>query len=78
MWSAKAALLTTDSVSLKADMWISIHMDTSLVVSADQHPIGGLSFPNSHTAENITAVGQELMREWGICEKVRCLVTDAA
>ncbi|XP_030584252.1 zinc finger BED domain-containing protein 1-like [Archocentrus centrarchus] len=84
---AKAELLITDSVSLTADMWTSINIDAYLAVTchfvgADEQLsttlLGVHPFPRSHTAENIAAVVQELMVEWGIGGKVRCLVTDAA
>ncbi|TWW80940.1 hypothetical protein D4764_01G0007550 [Takifugu flavidus] len=83
---AKAALQNVDSVSLTADMWTSINMDAYLAVTCHAIHAGELSttlvgvrpFPLSHTAENIAGTARELLREWALEEKVRCLVTDAA
>ncbi|KAK0139038.1 Zinc finger BED domain-containing protein 1 [Merluccius polli] len=36
------------------------------------------AFPQSHTAENIARVKASLMEEWGITNKVTCMVTDGA
>lgn len=40
--------------------------------------LGVGNFSNSHTSENIAEVKSALMEEWGIQNKVRCLVTDGA
>ncbi|XP_029692271.1 uncharacterized protein [Takifugu rubripes] len=83
---AKAALQNVDSASLTADMWTSINMDAYLAVTCHAIHAGELSttllgvrpFPISHTAENIAGTARELLREWALEEKVRCLETDAA
>lgn len=63
-------MLTTDSVSVTADMRTSINMDVYLVVTshfvgADEQLsttlLGVQPFPISHTAENIAAVVHELI-----------------
>jgi len=38
--------------------------------------LGVLKFPHSHTAENLARVKASLMEDWGITDKVTCLVTD--
>lgn len=83
---AKAALQEVDSVSLTADMWTSINMDAYLAVTCHAIHEGELSttllgvqpFPVSHTAENIAGTDKELLKEWDLEKKVKCLVTDAA
>nr|XP_055070155.1 E3 SUMO-protein ligase ZBED1-like [Misgurnus anguillicaudatus] len=75
------------SVSLTSDMWTSLHMDAYLAVTCHfineedklcttlldvQH------FPKCHTAENLATGHMKIMEEWGIKDKVKCLVTDAA
>ncbi len=40
--------------------------------------LGVGKFSNSHTSENIAEVKSALMEDWGIQNKVRCLVTDVA
>ena len=35
-------------------------------------------FPKSHTAQNLAEAKGAIMEEWGIRNKVTCLVTDAA
>lgn len=37
-----------------------------------------LSFPEVHTADNISAATKSIMEEWGIQDKVTSMVTDAA
>lgn len=84
---AKAKVQKVAAVSLTSDMWTSINMDAYLAVTC--HFVGentrlGLvllgvqAFPQSHTAENIACVKASLMEEWGITNKVTCMVTDGA
>lgn len=40
--------------------------------------LGVLHFPEAHTAESLAKVKAALMSEWGITQKVTCLVTDGA
>lgn len=40
--------------------------------------LGVLHFPEAHTAANLSRVKAELMLQWGIANKVTCLVTDGA
>ncbi|KAJ8364737.1 hypothetical protein SKAU_G00135680 [Synaphobranchus kaupii] len=83
----KAEMQKVVAVSLTSDMWTSINMDAYLAVTChfiDDHDklgtvlLGVEKFPNSHTAANIAQVKTTLMLEWGITDKVGCLVTDAA
>jgi len=84
----KKDLQSAVAVSLTADMWTSINMEAYLAVTChyvdkDSHELcssvlGVQHFPQKHTAENMATVKRTLMEEWGIADKVRCLVTDAA
>lgn len=79
---AKADVQRVESVSLTADMWTSINMDTYLAVTChyvDESVklLGVLPFPEAHTAANITAAMSSLMGEWGIEAKGTSIVTDA-
>ncbi|KAM8910406.1 E3 SUMO-protein ligase ZBED1-like [Spinachia spinachia] len=74
-------------VSLTSDMWTSINMDAYLAVTChfiddeDQLCTTLLEvqhFPKAHTAENLAAGHVQLMEEWGIRDKVKCLVTGGA
>lgn len=81
---AKAALQNVDSVILTADIWTSINMDAYLAVTCHAIHAGELSttllgvwpFPISHTADNIAGTAQELLRQWALEEKVKCLMTE--
>ncbi|XP_041644013.1 uncharacterized protein LOC121510145 [Cheilinus undulatus] len=84
---AKAKVQKVAAVSLMSDMWTSINMDAYLAVTChfvddntriDSVLLGVLKFPQSHTAENLAGVKASLMEEWGITNKVTCLVTDGA
>ncbi|XP_033990656.1 zinc finger BED domain-containing protein 4-like [Trematomus bernacchii] len=75
------------AVSLTSDMWTSINMDAYLAVTChfvDDNTrlnsvlLGVQQFPQTHTAENLARVKTSLMEEWGITDKVTCLVTDGA
>nr|XP_043873805.1 E3 SUMO-protein ligase ZBED1-like [Solea senegalensis] len=75
------------AVSLTSDMWTSINMDAYLAVTChfidDEDQLcttllGVQHFPKAHTAENLAAGHVQLMEEWGIRDKVKCLVTDGA
>ncbi|XP_034529154.1 zinc finger BED domain-containing protein 1-like [Notolabrus celidotus] len=84
---AKAKVEKAAAVSLTSDMWTSIHMDAYLAVTChfvgentrlDSVLLGVQAFPQSHTAENIACVKASMMEEWGISNKVTCMVTDGA
>ena len=84
---AKAKMETVVAVSLTSDMWTSINMDAYLAVTChfvgentklSSVLLGVQAFPQSHTAENIACVKASLMEEWGITNKVTCMVTDGA
>ncbi|XP_073671376.1 E3 SUMO-protein ligase ZBED1-like [Paramisgurnus dabryanus] len=84
---AKEKLDNVVAVSLTSDMWTSINMEAYLAVTChfidanDQLGtilLGVQHFPNTHTAENLAISHTMVMEEWGIKDKVRCLVTDAA
>lgn len=75
------------AVSLTTDMWTSINMDAYMAVTChfvDEHAtlnsvlLGVQAFPESHTAENLASAKASLMNEWGITNKVTCMVTDGA
>lgn len=40
--------------------------------------LGVRHFPEAYTAQNISVITASLMAEWGIRDKVTCIVTDAA
>ncbi len=84
---AKASVEKASAVNLTSDMWTSINMDAFLVVTChfvddssnlNSVVLGVLHFPQAHTAENLARVKTSLMTEWGITNKVTCLVTDGA
>ncbi|KAK0140929.1 Zinc finger BED domain-containing protein 1 [Merluccius polli] len=84
---AKAKVEKVAAVSLTSDMWTSINMDAYLAVTChfvgdktrlSSVLLGVQAFPQSHTAENIARVKASLMEEWGITNKVTCMVTDGA
>ncbi|XP_034397254.1 zinc finger BED domain-containing protein 1-like [Cyclopterus lumpus] len=84
---AKAKMETVVAVSLTSDMWTSINMDAYLAVTChfvgentklSSVLLGVQAFPQSHTTENIARVKASLMEEWGITNKVTCMVTDGA
>ncbi|KAK7910500.1 hypothetical protein WMY93_015184 [Mugilogobius chulae] len=83
----KAKVEKVAAVSLTSDMWTSINMDAYLAVTChfveekvglSSVLLGVQEFPQSHTAENIACVKASLMEEWGITNKVTCMVTDGA
>ena len=63
-----------------------MNMDAYLVVTCHFISDGVLNttllrvqhFPKSHTAQNLAEAKGAIMEEWGIRNKVTCLVTDAA
>ncbi|XDV31713.1 hypothetical protein PO909_002676 [Leuciscus waleckii] len=68
-------------------MWTSINMDAYLAITChyidDSYKMNTVlldveKFPNRHTAENMALVKMNVMMEWAITDKVKCLVTDAA
>ena len=84
---AREKLQQVVSVSLTSDMWTSINMEAYLAVTC--HYIDGEDklgtillgvehFPTTHTAENLALAHTKFMEEWGIQDKAKCLVTDAA
>ncbi|XP_048010537.1 zinc finger BED domain-containing protein 4-like [Megalobrama amblycephala] len=84
---AREQLQKVAAVSFTSDMWTSLHMDAYLAITChfiDENDklctisLGVEHFPKSHTAENLATGHIKLMEEWGIKEKVKCLVTDAA
>ncbi|XP_051793003.1 E3 SUMO-protein ligase ZBED1-like [Acanthochromis polyacanthus] len=84
---AKEQVRKAAAVSLTSDMWTSINMDAYLAVTchyiSDEDQLctsllGVQHFPKAHTAENLAAGHAQLMEEWGITDKVKCLVTDGA
>lgn len=85
-WEAKEK--TKDQVQvLMSDMWTSINIDAYLAVTChfidvkDQlctTSLGVQHFPKAHTAENLAAGHVQPIEEWGIRDKVKCLVTDGA
>ncbi|XP_042624981.1 E3 SUMO-protein ligase ZBED1-like isoform X2 [Cyprinus carpio] len=84
---AKAEVKKVSAVSLTSDMWTSINTDACLAVAChyvDSNTclnsvlLGVLTFPQTHTAEDLAQVKASLMEEWGITHSVTCLVTDGA
>lgn len=84
---AKASVEKAAAVSLTSDMWTSVNMDAYLAVTChfvddssalNLVVLGVLHFPQAHTAENLARVKTALMVEWGIANKITCLVTDGA
>ncbi|XP_077086696.1 uncharacterized protein LOC143738592 [Siphateles boraxobius] len=83
---AREQLQNVQAISLTSDMWTSLNMDAYLAVTChfiDNDKLctillGVQHFPKSHTAENLATGHIKLMEEWGIKDKVKCLVTDAA
>ncbi|KAJ7983682.1 hypothetical protein DPEC_G00374110 [Dallia pectoralis] len=85
--AAREQLQEVAAVSLTSDMWTSLNMDAFLAVTChfinDNDKLctillGVEHFPKSHTAENLATGHIKIMEEWGIKDKVKCLVTDAA
>lgn len=75
------------AVSLTSNMWASINMEAHLAVTChyvndeDQlcsSLLGVQHFPKAHTAENLAAGHAQPMEEWGITEKVKCILTNGA
>ncbi|XP_053714153.1 zinc finger BED domain-containing protein 4-like [Synchiropus splendidus] len=84
---AKVLVSTASAVSLTSDMWTSINTNAYLAVTGhfidtsttlQTVVLGVVHFPQSHTAENLAQVKSRLMLEWGITDRVTCLVTDGA
>lgn len=84
---AKAELQGVETVSLTSDMWTSINMDAYLAVTChfinkkDQLSmllLGTKPFPRTHTAAHIAEEIASLMADWGLVNRVRCIVTDSA
>ncbi|XP_068179073.1 E3 SUMO-protein ligase ZBED1-like [Antennarius striatus] len=84
---AKEQVQKAAAVSITSDMWASINMDAYLAVTChfideeDQLStalLGVQHFPKAHTPENLAAGHVQLMEEWGIRDKVKCLITDGA
>ncbi|XP_077350555.1 E3 SUMO-protein ligase ZBED1-like isoform X1 [Festucalex cinctus] len=83
----KAIVAKASACSLTSDMWTSINTDAYLAVtchfidettSLQSVVLGVQHFPEAHTAANMASMKTSLMSEWGISEKVTCLVTDGA
>jgi len=75
------------SISLTSDMWTSINVDAYIAITChyidDSYRLNTVlldveKFPNRHSAENMALVKTNVMMEWTIKDKVKCLVTDAA
>ncbi|XP_014907970.1 zinc finger BED domain-containing protein 1-like [Poecilia latipinna] len=75
------------AVSITADMWTSVNMEAYLALTCHYinenlqlctSVLGVKYFPQSHTADNLAQVTRDIMEDWTITNKVRCLVTDAA
>ncbi|XP_014854594.1 PREDICTED: zinc finger BED domain-containing protein 1-like [Poecilia mexicana] len=75
------------AVSITADMWTSVKMEAYLALTCHYinenlqlctSVLGVKYFPQSHTADNLAQVTRDIMEDWTITNKVRCLVTDAA
>ncbi|KAJ8355876.1 hypothetical protein SKAU_G00186700 [Synaphobranchus kaupii] len=85
---AMAEVQDAEYVSLTADMWTSINMDSYLGVTCHYITketklatvlLGVTRFPQSHTAVNIKEAQNVLIESWGISmEKIHCLATDNA
>ncbi|KAJ8259529.1 hypothetical protein GJAV_G00170380 [Gymnothorax javanicus] len=84
---AKEEVQKAAAVSLTADMWTSMNMEAYLGVtcqyitgedSLNTVVLGVEHFPLNHTAHNLAHAMTAIMEEWGIRNKVSCLVTDAA
>ncbi|XP_048039087.1 zinc finger BED domain-containing protein 4-like [Megalobrama amblycephala] len=84
---AKAEMEKATAVSLTSDMWTSINTDAYLAITChyidDSDKMNTVlldveKFPDRHTAENMALVKKNVMMEWAIKDKVKCLVTDAA
>ncbi|XP_057694193.1 E3 SUMO-protein ligase ZBED1-like isoform X1 [Corythoichthys intestinalis] len=83
----KAIVAKASACSLTSDMWTSINTDAYLAVtchfidettSLQSVVLGVQHFPEAHTAANMAFMKTSLMSEWGISDKVTCLVTDGA
>lgn len=84
---ARTTVISASAVSLTTDMWTSINTDAYLAVtchfvdastSLNSVVLGVQHFRQSHTAINLASAKKELMSQWGISEKVTCMVTDGA
>lgn len=84
---AKAELQGVETVSLTSDMWTSINMEAFLAVTChyiNRHDqlatllLGVKPFPMTHTAAHIAAEIASMIAEWGLTNKIRCIVTDSA
>ncbi|KAK7944875.1 hypothetical protein WMY93_000603 [Mugilogobius chulae] len=83
----KAKVQKAVAVSLTSDMWTSESMDSYLAVTChyidefnelNTTLLGIQHFPQSHPADHLADQHLRLMEEWGIRDKVRCLITDGA
>ncbi|XP_077412229.1 E3 SUMO-protein ligase ZBED1-like isoform X2 [Vanacampus margaritifer] len=84
----KAIVAKASACSLTSDMWTSINTDDAYLAvtchfidettSLQSVVLGVQHFPEAHTAANMASMKTSLMSEWGISEKVTCLVTDGA
>lgn len=84
---AKAEMEKATAVSLTSDMWTSINTDAYLAITChyidDSDKMNTVlldveKFPDRHAVENMALVKKNVMMEWAIKDKVKCLVTDAA
>ncbi|XP_028324388.1 zinc finger BED domain-containing protein 4-like [Gouania willdenowi] len=83
--NAKEHVLKAAAFSLTSDLWTSTNADAVLTVTchfineSDQlcsTLIGVKRFPKAHTAEDLAQGHEQLMAEWGIRDKVTCLITN--
>ena len=83
----KVNVLKASAVALTSDMWTSINTDAYLAVTChfidettSMHCVvlGVLHFPAAHTAANFATVKSALITQWGLTNKITCLVTDGA
>ena len=84
---AKAVVSKAKAVSVTSDMWTSINTEAFLAVTChfiddstnlQSVVLGVQHFPEAHSAVNLANTKTTLMSEWGIRDKVTCLVTDGA
>lgn len=82
---ANAIVAKASGVSLTSDTWTSINTDAYLAMtchfidegtSLQLLVLGVQHFPEAHTTANMARMKTSLMSEWGLIEKVTCLVTD--
>ncbi|KAK7883838.1 hypothetical protein WMY93_026961 [Mugilogobius chulae] len=80
--NTKEDLKKVDTVCLTTDMWSSIDMDGYLCVTAHfvmpESKLDTVILGVSHFAQSLASILQRLMENWGIAEKVNCMVTDNA